>query len=94
MEPKFNVKPRDWQYVFAITRFLLLISKFFSIYFTISGVKKIFLCIQNFVLIEVCRILKPFGMIRHYLHVKIQSSVSVNVMQILLFGRRAGRVQA
>ena len=28
-------------------------------------------------------------MIRHYLHVKIQSSVSVNVMQILLFGRTA-----
>ena len=42
-----------------ITRFLLLISKFFSIYFTISGVKKIFLCIQNFVLIEVCYIEVP-----------------------------------
>ena len=100
MEPQFKVKPRDRQCVMDITRFLLLISKFFSIYFTISGVKKIFLCIQNFVLIEVSVIskfhciLKPFGMIRHYLHVKIQSSVSVNVMQILLFGRTAGRVRA
>ena len=98
MEPQFNVKPRDWQYVIAITRFLLLISKFSSIYFTISGVKKIFLCIQNFVLIEVCYIEVPlyfeFGMIRHYLHVKIQSSVIVNVMQILLFGRTAERVRA
>ena len=59
MEPQFNVKPRDWQYVFAITRFLLLISKFSSIYFTISGVKNIFLCIQNSVLIEVCYIEVP-----------------------------------
>ena len=67
--------------MFAITRFRLLISKFFT---------------RNFVFIEVviskfhCT-LKPFG----YLQCEDSaSSVSVNATQISLFGKREGRVRA
>ena len=39
MEPRYNEGPRDWQNRFTETS--LIISRFSSIYFTITGVKKI-----------------------------------------------------
>jgi len=39
---------RDWQNLFAITRFLL--SRFFFIYFTITGAKKIVRYTEDFVI--------------------------------------------
>ena len=39
VEPRYNEGPRDWQNVFAITRFC--ISRLFFIYFTITVGKKL-----------------------------------------------------
>ena len=39
LEPRCNEGPRDWQSVFAITKFV--ISRFFVIHFTIARVMKI-----------------------------------------------------
>ena len=54
MDPKYHEKPSDWQNVFAMTRFRYMEVLLF-IYFTITGVKKIFrytedLVIQRFVI--------------------------------------------
>ena len=54
MEPRYNEKPSDWQNTFAMTRFRYMEVLLF-IYFTITGVKKIFrytedLVIQRFVI--------------------------------------------
>ena len=47
MEPQYNKGPRDWQNVLAITRFV--ISMIISIYFAITGVKKIVRYTKDFV---------------------------------------------
>ena len=47
VEPQYNKGPRDWQNVFAITRFV--ISMIISIYFAITGVKKIVRYTKDFV---------------------------------------------
>ena len=54
MEPRYHEKPKDWQNAFAMTRFRYMEVLLF-IYFTITGVKKIFrytedLVIQRFVI--------------------------------------------
>ena len=53
MDPRYHEKPRDWQNTFGTTRFRYMEVLLF-IYFTITGVKKIFrytedLVIQRFV---------------------------------------------
>ena len=48
MEPPYNEGPRDWQNVFAITRFCYKLSKFFSTYLT-TGVKEIVRYTEDFV---------------------------------------------
>ena len=53
MDPRYHEKPSDWQNTFAMTRFRYMEVLLF-IYFTITGVKKIFrytedLVIQRFV---------------------------------------------
>ena len=54
MDPRCHEKPSDWQNMFAMTRFRYMDVLLF-IYFTITGVKKIFrytedLVIQRFVI--------------------------------------------
>ena len=54
MEPRYHEKPKDWQNAFAMTRFRYMEVLLF-IYFTITGVKKMFrytedLVIQRFVI--------------------------------------------
>ena len=54
MDPRYHEKPSDWQNMFAMTRFRYMEVLLF-IYFTITGVKKIFrytedLVIQRFVI--------------------------------------------
>ena len=54
MDPRYHEKPSDWQNTFAMTRFRYMEVLLF-IYFTITGVKKIFrytedLVIQRFVI--------------------------------------------
>ena len=54
VDPRYHEKPRDWQNMFAVTRFRYMEVLLF-IYFTITGVKKIFrytedLVIQRFVI--------------------------------------------
>ena len=44
MEPPYNEGPRDWQNVLAIARFCYKLSRFFSIYLTITGV--LLQCVQ------------------------------------------------
>ena len=44
VEPRFNEGPRDWQNVFAVSRF------FFFIYLAITGVKKIVRYTEDFVI--------------------------------------------
>ena len=39
VEPTYNEGPRDWQNLFAVSRFRYI--RFFFIYFTITGLKKI-----------------------------------------------------
>ena len=39
VEPTYNERPRDWQNLFAVSRFRYI--RFFFIYFTITGLKKI-----------------------------------------------------
>ena len=53
MDPRYHEKPSDWQNMFAMTRFRYMEVLLF-IYFTITGIKKIFrytedLVIQRFV---------------------------------------------
>ena len=48
MEPRYNEVPRDWQNVFAITRFRYI--EVLSIYFNITGVKKIVRYTKDFVI--------------------------------------------
>ena len=43
VEPRFNKVPRDWGKWFVISRF-------FSIHYTITGLKDIICCIEDFVL--------------------------------------------
>ena len=45
MEPRYNEVPRDWQKLFAIARFV-------SIYYAITGVNKIVLYAEDFVMGE------------------------------------------
>ena len=45
MEPRYNGVPRDWQNLFAIARFV-------SIYYAITGVNKIVLYAEDFVMGE------------------------------------------
>ena len=57
VEPRYNGVPRsrDKQNMFAITRFRLgFVLRFFSIFFTISGAKKIVRSTEDLVIIEVC----------------------------------------
>ena len=54
VDPRYHEKPSDWQNMFAMTRFRYMEVLLF-IYFTITGVKKIFrytedLVIQRFVI--------------------------------------------
>ena len=49
VEARYNEGPRgDWQNLFAISR-PFIISRFFYIYFTITGVEKVVRYIENFV---------------------------------------------
>ena len=49
VEPRYNEGPRDWQNLFAITSFRY-IERFFSLHFTIAGVKKIVRYTEDFVI--------------------------------------------
>ena len=54
VDPRYHEKPSDWQNMFAMTRFRFMEVLLF-IYFTVTGVKKIFrytedLVIQRFVI--------------------------------------------
>ena len=49
MEYPYNKGPRDWQNLFAVTRFRY-IEVFFFIYFTIIGVKKTVRYTEDFVI--------------------------------------------
>ena len=49
VEPRYNEGPGDWSNLFAITSFRY-IERFFSLYFTITGVKKIVRYTEDFVI--------------------------------------------
>ena len=50
MEYPYNKGPRDWQNLFAVTRFRYIEVFFFFIYFTIIGVKKTVRYTEDFVI--------------------------------------------